>query len=309
MTTTYADWAARGEELGCFPDDAAQAAYWNSWAAGDLPAVRWELERIFTGPHRLPVINWLTFSTLMEGIETVVCDGPQKFVEDWEPGDFVAETWGGTRVGPDILLKTLGWELLLVDLTRVFLALPPSGKRDLAAELEVLALGTSRCRPIAFGSLIRAATAALFLSLAAPGSPELQVAASSWVTVGAAVPALQARAVAVAGIWAATLGAASPGPRPLMLWTIRSVSSVLSLRTEILRAEGPLSANLLRYLCCDALTLPAGGTLLFAGSSVLTEFESSPAGGTLLFAGSSVLTEFESSPAGGILAFSGFPPY
>jgi hypothetical protein len=246
-----AAWFIRGRELRCFPDDGAAASYLSAYQTGDAGSAKWELERIFAGPHRMPAVNWLAFEGLITAIETGVEDGPQKFVEDYQPSDFDVRPWGGGVGGPQ-LAGGAGWDSLMVDLVQSFLFLGAADKVSAAQSMAAAVRLAASQRPLTLSGLARAATAALFIATAGPGSPQLQAAVPDWSAVGGLGPALKARAEAVvAQCWSTTIGAALLGaPAPLTLYGVRGAALVSDVDALLAGAYGPRNANLIAYLRC-----------------------------------------------------------
>jgi hypothetical protein len=253
MTLDAAAWFARGEGLGCFPDDGHASLYLAAYQNGDLAAVVTELERIFAGPARMPAVNWLGVPSIISAAETALEDGPRKLVEDYTPSDFEIRPWGGGTAGPALLASDSGWDTLLVDLLQSFIFLNSSDKVTAAGQYAAAVSSSYSLRPASLSALARAATAARFLQTAAPGSPDLQAAVPGWYAFGGMAAGLRARAAAVLlHCWGATIGAMVAGtpPYPITLYGLRSATTVLGVDSILAAVRSTSNGNVIDYLRC-----------------------------------------------------------
>jgi hypothetical protein len=250
--TDAARWLERGRELGCFPTDAEQIAYWQAWEGLDDGAVRRALWSIFAFRHRMPIVNWLGRRADVEALDEIL-DGPNLLPEEWMPSQFAIRMPSGVVLAADWLIEDGGAiragaiDAYVLELVVEFLRLPLALKAErmrvwqesvddaVRSHLLLDALVTAYCRARLIAELHSASSAIRELI------PETRRASAL----------LEERLGGLGRAWWLVLGRPPGGRRLLSFGAIDAATGLVGIKQLLLDAEGPLSANLMSYLRCE----------------------------------------------------------
>ena len=247
MPSDINTWLTRGDALNCFSDRMAQVRYATAFASGDTAYVKYELERIFTRIHRLPVINWINYSSIIKVIDNLK-DGPYTLPEDWTPSDFSFEMMDGTFINPNWFEQDNAWNLLLVDVTKYFIFLPQAEKVTCIEKWFDQCNNAISAVNLSFSELVRCSVRARFLSKAAEGSDILSMLiADRLVLLSDMAGRFKNRALKVLDAWSLVLGSS---PKILTLEGIRRCEYVLQIDNYLAGITAPRIENLITYLRC-----------------------------------------------------------